>query len=144
MERIFEIKVELSQDMRDYYGIDADTIFSAHLDENGRLVVGKCTQEDLKEYADAIDKEYDEGYSDGYAEAFDTCHRRGYAKGYFDAQHGHPYNREFPDDEGYDDEILDYEEDEDDEEDCPYSCYPEYCEGCQFYDAQENLCAYDA
>ena len=61
MERIFEIKVELSQDMRDYYGIDADTIFSAHLDENGRLVVGKCTQEDLKEYADAIDKEYDEG-----------------------------------------------------------------------------------
>ena len=141
MERIFEIKVELSKDMRDYYGIDADSIFAAHLDENGKLVVGKCTQQDLKEYADAVEREYEEGYEAGYAEAFDTCHRRGYAKGYFDAMHGNSYNKEFPEDEGFDDEILDYLEEDEDE--CPENCFPEYCAECTYYDSETNTCVCD-
>lgn len=137
MERKFELKIGLNEEMRNHFNIDTLTPFIAYV-EDGNLIVEQCGEEVEKAMDQALKDQYSEGYDRGYEEGGadkaveeqEEGYRRGYAQGYFDAQHGIAFHNENPD------------EDEEGEI-CPDRCIESFCGDCEFYDSENNTCAFE-
>ena len=137
MERGFELKISLNEEVRNHFSIDIQTPFIAYIEDES-LIVEQCGEEVAIAMDQALKDQYSEGYDHGYeegsaemiAEGREEGYRRGYAQGYFDAQHGIAFHNENPD------------EDEEGEI-CPDECIGSFCGDCEFYDLKNNTCAFE-
>ena len=137
MERRFELKISFDEGARNYFSIDAQTPFIAYVEDES-LIVEQCGKEIAEAMDQALKDQYSEGYDCGYEEGSaekiiegrEEGYQRGYAQGYFDAQHGIAFCSEDPDAD-------------EESEICPDECNQSFCGDCEFYDSENNTCAFE-